>query len=146
MNPFKVGQGRSTQAAISEFKGYLRTSGLIEEIGTLVGKDLLCHCGEGEPCHGDVLLEAAAAFGARSMATFIDDGLPTRLPMTEALLSTSCGTLEGWRGRGAPRTSQYICEPKAFCDGGVILFAGPMASRAEATSGRSVLRPSTVHA
>jgi hypothetical protein len=123
-NPFKVGQGRSTQAAISEFKGYLRESGLMEEIGTLVGYDLLCHCGEAEPCHGDVLLEAAAAFGARSMATFIDDGLPTRLPVPESLPPTSGGALEGWRGRGAPRTSQHISGPKAFCDGGGLCSPG----------------------
>jgi len=58
-SPFKEGKDGTRAFVIELYRLHLVTSGLIEGIGELAGKDLVCWCAP-EPCHGDVLLEAAA--------------------------------------------------------------------------------------
>jgi hypothetical protein len=105
-NPFKVDKGLSRGQAVEKFKEHFNTTGLSSGVGELVGKDLLCHCGANEECHGDVLLDAAAqhAEGTETMATFVDDGLPVRfvklVPRAPPQLVPVAEV--GWRGGGHP--------------------------------------------
>lgn len=57
-NPFIIRRGKSRKFVIDEYRDYLHTSGLAEQIKELRGKDLACWC-KPLPCHGDVLLELA---------------------------------------------------------------------------------------
>ena len=81
-NPFKIGPSCTRREAIRKFQGHFKDQKLFNEIGEIVGKDLLRHCRPEEECHGDYLL-AMAHHGVRqeepSMAGFIDDGLPVRI-------------------------------------------------------------------
>lgn len=57
-NPFTVGIHGDRDHCIQLYKERLITSGLINDIEELRGKDLVCWCAP-EACHGDVLLELA---------------------------------------------------------------------------------------
>ena len=46
------------EKAIELFEDYLFNSGLIEQIGQLKGKNLICFC-KPKKCHGDILLKLA---------------------------------------------------------------------------------------
>ena len=78
-NPFRVDALCPGAEAIDRYKTHVSDSGSVEYIHEILGKDLLCHCMPEEPCHGDYLLELCRAEGAKSMATFLDDGLPVRI-------------------------------------------------------------------
>jgi len=61
-NPFSITEyGRTL--AIKNYRGWL--AGMVaigaRDINELRGKDLACFCRPGEPCHADILLEAANA-------------------------------------------------------------------------------------
>ena len=43
-NPFKIGPSCTRGEAITRFRGHLKDRNMFEDIGELVGKDLLCHC------------------------------------------------------------------------------------------------------
>ena len=75
-NPFVVGKDGSAEECIRKFADYLlpyrhhgpnsnlfhlfvSESNLTELQAALRGKNLACWCREGEPCHGDLLLEWA---------------------------------------------------------------------------------------
>ena len=57
-NPFVIGKDGTREEVIAKYERYLIESGLINQIGELRGKDLVCWCAP-EPCHGDVLLRLA---------------------------------------------------------------------------------------
>lgn len=52
------------EQAIERYREHLVSSGLIDDVHELIGRDLVCHCTP-LPCHADVLLEAAAAAASR---------------------------------------------------------------------------------
>ena len=61
-NPWRIGKGRgecTPRAAVANFRRYLRQHPeLVEEARpVLAGRDLVCWCREGDPCHADVWLE-----------------------------------------------------------------------------------------
>jgi hypothetical protein len=67
-NPIKAGRDVETRAeAVAAFRRYLPAamkkdgSALISDLGELRGRDLMCWCPIGAPCHADVLLEVANA-------------------------------------------------------------------------------------
>ena len=99
-NPFRVGAGCTRKEAIDKYKNYVKDAGLDDDIHEITGKDLLCHCRPEDPCHADYLLELCRRDRAGSMATFVDDGLPTRIAQAPragaaplaAELSLSAGT------------------------------------------------------
>ena len=107
--------------AVLDFEKYLHATGLIKDIHNLVGKNLLCHCDVHERCHGDALLLAAAAHEASSsnvsMATFVDDGLPTRAIPAEVAEAPPPEKEAGWRGRSTRRRAQ-----------GLLRWRGPLLS------------------
>ena len=58
MDPGKEHQHAERRRVISLFRDHLgRSPGLIKEIPSLAGKQLVCHCKSGEECHCDVLIE-----------------------------------------------------------------------------------------
>lgn len=63
-NPFRIGatsridKGLTRAEVIEKYREHLQVTGLIEQVGELTGKDLVCWCSP-EACHGDVLLELA---------------------------------------------------------------------------------------
>ncbi len=75
-NPFRVNTQCAREEAINKHKSYVSETGLPRSSTILPG----CHCRPEEPCHGDHLLELARVAGAKSMGTFLDDGLPVRSP------------------------------------------------------------------
>jgi hypothetical protein len=115
--------------AIVKFQGHFKDQGLFNDIGEIVGKDILCHCRPEEECHGDYLL-AMAHHGVRqeglSMAGFVDDGLPVRInspkPPEVPVLSREISA--GWRGGGPPRMARHIGGDKPFNDGGGLCSPG----------------------
>jgi hypothetical protein len=63
-NPFKIDEHHTRADVVKLFRDWIgsddpRAVKMRYEIGELRGKDLLCWCAEGEPCHGDVLIELA---------------------------------------------------------------------------------------
>ena len=62
-NPFRAGfnlQKYTKLEALQLFKDYWRGMfHLHEKVHMLAGQDLVCHCKEGEPCHGHFLLDKA---------------------------------------------------------------------------------------
>lgn len=69
-NPFKVGEVNSDtgevvtlEKCLEYYRFYLERkyqgAALPEFLAPLRGKDLACFCGEGSPCHADILLELA---------------------------------------------------------------------------------------
>jgi hypothetical protein len=64
-NPFKLRRNASVAEraeVITRYEHHLHDSGLINDIGELRGRDLVCWCAP-DPCHGDVLLKLANATG-----------------------------------------------------------------------------------
>ena len=59
-NPYKVGVDGTRTEVIEKFKTHLVESRLVDRVGELRGKTLLCHCRPEEECHADVLLDALA--------------------------------------------------------------------------------------
>jgi hypothetical protein len=57
-NPFVIGKDGTRAEVIAKYEEWLHDSGLINQIGELAGRDLVCWCAP-EPCHGDVLLKLA---------------------------------------------------------------------------------------
>lgn len=55
-NPFHLSD-YSRAEALARYRDYILRSPLMADLGELEGKTLCCHCEEGEPCHGDVLIE-----------------------------------------------------------------------------------------
>ena len=69
-NPFKIGRDGNRQQVLAKYRTWLRNQVLtgkvtVEQLAGLYGKVLGCWC-KPEPCHGDILAEAAqAAFNHR---------------------------------------------------------------------------------
>lgn len=58
-NPFTIGKDGTREEVIAKYREWvLDQVGLMEEIRTLRGKNLVCWCAP-LPCHADVLLELA---------------------------------------------------------------------------------------
>lgn len=57
-NPFVIGRDGSREQAIELYRRYLYESGLINAIGELTGRDLVCWCAP-KPCHADLMIELA---------------------------------------------------------------------------------------
>lgn len=63
-NPYRVGKNaKSRDEAVDLFELFtLQTPSFCDEVRReLRGRDLVCWCTEGQPCHADVLLEIANA-------------------------------------------------------------------------------------
>ena len=69
-NPFVVSEDRDARDAVLAFHSWLTVDGvtagipdrknkILESLDELRGKDLVCWCKPGEPCHADVLLKLA---------------------------------------------------------------------------------------
>jgi hypothetical protein len=62
-NPFRVDE-HGLEEALRLYRAYLHAmprEALHALLAPLRGKDLACWCKEGQPCHGDILLELANA-------------------------------------------------------------------------------------
>lgn len=58
-NPFVIGKDGTREEVIAKYRAWIVTQAhLIEALGELRGKDLICFCAP-QACHGDVLLELA---------------------------------------------------------------------------------------
>jgi hypothetical protein len=58
-NPFVIGRDGTREEVIAKFRAWIVTQAhLMEALGELRGRDLICFCAPQE-CHGDVLLELA---------------------------------------------------------------------------------------
>ena len=102
---------------------------MFKDIGELIGKDLLCHCGPGEACHADYLMAMAhhcVPLAAPSMMDFVDDGLPVRLeaPAASEPPRLEPAVMAGWRGSGPSRNARHIGGDRPFCDGGGLCSPG----------------------
>src|SRR5688500_12012683 len=65
-NPFAIGPTQSRSEAVARYRSWLTTQDELRAAARseLAGRDLVCWCPDGEPCHADVLLEVANAAGA----------------------------------------------------------------------------------
>jgi len=57
-NPYIIGKEGDRKTVIDLYEKWLYTSGRINDIEELRGKDLVCHCAP-QACHGDVLIKLA---------------------------------------------------------------------------------------
>jgi hypothetical protein len=64
-NPFIIGKDGTRAEVIAKYERWLHDSDLINQIGELAGRDLVCWCAP-EPCHGDVLMKLANRRAERS--------------------------------------------------------------------------------
>ena len=58
-NPYMVNDFFSKEDVIKLHASYIEHWYDTENLSELRGKDLCCWCKEGEPCHGDILLDLA---------------------------------------------------------------------------------------
>ena len=125
-NPFKVSGGGARDDVIAKFEDYLKGSWLCKHLGELRGKTLLCHCGSGERCHGDVLIEQLES--ADLNETDLDgvvDQLPTRITWDDwEELREPLGAEGGWKGKGPARRVKVMGRHRAFHDGGGLCSPG----------------------
>ena len=128
-NPFKIGPDGTRGEVLRLFRAHVKGTDMFKDIGELVGKDLLCHCGHGEACHADFLLAMVnhcVPQAGPSMTDFVDDGLPVRVEelATAEPLHLEPAVVDGWRGCGPSRSSRHIGGDKPFCDGGGLCSPG----------------------
>ncbi len=96
-NPFRIGPDGTREEVIAKYRDDLWKrihAGNIDldELATLHGKDLACHCAP-LPCHGDALAEAAAWVVSNKHRTTATTASPTAIPSREtASLQTSTRT------------------------------------------------------
>lgn len=57
-NPFAIGRDGTREEVVAKYEQYLLSSGLIDQIGELEGRNLACWCAP-QLCHGHVLLRYA---------------------------------------------------------------------------------------
>ena len=129
-NPFKIGPHVTRSEAISRFMVHFKEQELFKDIGELVGKDLLCHCGPLEACHADYLMAVAGHCVQQAAVphteNLVDDGLPVRIrrPTAPVLPLLEPAVSAGWGGRGPSRRARHIGGDKPFCDGGGLCSPG----------------------
>ena len=55
-NPFVIGADGTREEVIAQYRDWILTRDeLLESLGELEGKDLVCYCAP-KPCHGDILI------------------------------------------------------------------------------------------
>ena len=96
-NPFESCDGLSQDEKMSRFEVYLQRSKLMDRLGELEGKTLLCRCSNDGRCHGDVQIENLASRATPPRDTGcglqnIDPGEETRVPSISYQLG-SCGMI-----------------------------------------------------
>ena len=114
-----IGQHGDRQQCIAKYEEHVRAnSSLMERLEELGGKVLMCHCGEHEPCHGDVLLalwqEAHDGIGSADEATSDEDIFGQAKAKHGA----------GWRGTGMPLFVGHGARRKELRDGGGLCSTG----------------------
>lgn len=57
-NPYVIGRDGTREEVIAKYKLHLHTTGLVNSVDELRGKDLVCFCAP-KPCHGDILIRLA---------------------------------------------------------------------------------------
>ena len=83
-NPFAIGPSQTRAEAVARYRAWVATQPeLIDVIrAVLVGRDLVCWCPLGEPCHADALLELAnPGGGAMVDANVHRNRPPVRVPV-----------------------------------------------------------------
>ena len=133
-NPYKVGVHGSIADVIRLFGQHLAGSDFVLDLDELEGRNLLCHCPVGSPCHGDVLLQSLVdvpevveenkelidadvkncplqTTEVTGLAQFVDDGLAAEEVrrawdelVAQPVVGGGCSGSRGWRGSGPPRT------------------------------------------
>jgi Domain of unknown function (DUF4326) len=56
--PFRIGRDGTREEVIARYREHLYDSGLIDDVGELHRRDLVCWCAP-LPCHADMLFELA---------------------------------------------------------------------------------------
>ena len=128
-NPFHIGKDGSREVVLERFRKHAVAGFTEEDLGTLRGCTLVCHCKLTERCHGDILLSLIPA-GERHHED-LEDGLPLRIAECkeeeEDKNDEDCddqdevvppGTWPGWTGRGPPRSVKVMGKARSFQDGG----------------------------
>ena len=98
-NPFQIGPDGTREEVIAKYRDDLwkriGAGGIdLDELASLHGKDLACHCAP-LPCHGDALAEAAAWVVVNKHQTTATTASPTTIPSREtASLHTSTRTYD----------------------------------------------------
>ena len=136
-NPYKIGIDGNRQGVINLFEAYAKEKWGPKDLRALGGKTLLCHCADGEDCHGGVLIDLYKAAWAPQGPTQdhgpLEDGLPTRVSemdyteeenMKEGEQDGEEVAWKGWIGRGPPRMVEFMGKQRAFHDGGGLCSPG----------------------
>ena len=90
-NPHRLRDCRDIHDCLVRFRSYLLSSRtLLDQLPSLAGKRLLCHCALGSPCHGDILIEEfLKAVAAPASACKLSVGV-FRSPGEFAALAAGC--------------------------------------------------------
>ena len=118
-NPYRIGADGTRDDCVRKFEDHLTSSpDLLEVIHTLRGKTLVCHCGDHEHCHGDVLVKYAEATreptpGAEDDATSGEENGQQK-PKRGA----------GWWGHGPPLCTGRGSRHREINDGGELCSPG----------------------
>ena len=129
-NPFKIGRDGSREEVLVKFRAMAEKKWDRVDLEKIRGELLLCHCGHGVACHGDILAELAeqtveAEAPDVKMAEGIEDGLGVRPdPEPEEKTQEETAGQARWRGRGPPRQVQVMGKWKPFQDGGGLCSPG----------------------
>ena len=83
-NPFAIGPSMTRVDAVARYRSWLaqQQALLAAARSELAGRDLVCWCPSGEPCHADVLLEVANAGGSAMVDAEVHRNRPpVRVPV-----------------------------------------------------------------
>ena len=115
-NPFKVNVDGTLVQVIELFKEYSSKAHTTEDILSLAGRVLLCHCAVDRPCHADALIlrfiEESSRAGVVSRPTSASSYIA---PGADQVPS---GSWKGWLGEGPPRLASMIGKVRQYQDGG----------------------------
>ena len=119
-DPFKVIAEVNNEKTVALYKEWFAKDNLVQHIGELRGKVLLCRCRPCEVCHGDFLAEAVnraeeeAEDPFENHGAMEEDGLADRIiDREETFLEEAFANSSGWRVVGPPRMASFSWEDHA---------------------------------
>ena len=147
-NPYKIGIDGDREEVIKLYKRYLEASGLSLKVPELRGSLLRCHCGDGQACHADVLIDIAEGAtqdlpveatakdaetrGSSGDGTYIDkERVDPGREYTQCIEGIG-GPPQDWKvaptggcaGWGPPRIAMNMGAKRQFVDGGGLCSPG----------------------
>ena len=135
-NPFPIKAAGSRDRALEQYEAYLENNAdLKKKLPELEGRKLMCHCGLGERCHGDILIEEFKKY----VDKFANEVAPPP-PGDDAVYAEAARRKEE-SGRRTPKNMEGRAEPSVVEGVGPPLFVYKGATRRVLSEGGGLCSP-----